>query len=188
MPCWSSFTPHYRLTVASAVLAILLPFSSSQAQGRAVGVISDQRRPDSPGSANLLATSTRTSPARLALMMKEELGLNPKQVTAIEALVPIEADSIRARLERLTKVVRQNAPSARNKGGAIAAGLSWTGPIDEAAIRAAACEQAREQADMLIGRMRDRRALGAVLTTTQQRQFDRSQGEAMMRVLREMHK
>jgi hypothetical protein len=168
--------------LASAVLALLLPLSNAHAQARAVGVIPDRQLPDSAQQAAVLAMSMRLrSPASLALTMKQELGLKPEQVAAIEALARVEADSIRARMSRVMELGRQNTS---NKRGAMVVGMGWTDPIDEGAIRAAACEQARGQADILIGMMRDRHALGVLLTADQQHQFDELQGQMMVRAIR----
>jgi hypothetical protein len=177
MSCRSSFASRGTLILASAALAIAMPLSS-HAQGKAVGVIPDPRMPDSAQQAAMFAVTARMrSPAAMALSVKEELKLSPEQVAAIEALVPIEADSGRVRMERMMASTRQ---SAKAPGWSTA----WTGPIDEAAVRAAACEQARTTADMMIGMMRDRHALGVLLTPDQQQQFDRLQGQMMMRIMR----
>jgi hypothetical protein len=169
------------MMVLAAALAIAMPLSS-QAQGKAVGVIPDRQMPDSAQQAAVLALGARMrSPAAVALSVKEELGLSPEQVAAIEALVKIEADSGRVRMERMMASAKQNAKSG-------AALNEWTGPIDEAAVRAAACEQSRTTADMMIGMMRDRHALGALLREDQQHLFDRLQSEMMMHLMRPTNK
>ena len=66
--------------------------------------------------------------------------------------------------------------------------MSWTGPVDESAIRTAMCEQSRASADMLIGMMRDRHALGVLLTPDQQHRFDALQGEMMVRAMKPLNK
>ena len=119
------------------------------------------------------------SPATLALMMKQELGLGPKQVEAVEALARAERDSNQMWLSR----VMSGPESARSKERA--ARTSWTGPIDETKIRAAACEQARRQADLAIGIMRERHALGAVLSADQRRQYEQLQPQMVQRLMRD---
>ena len=185
MPGRSTIVPRRPVALASLALALLLPLSASQAQ-KVVGVISDQRMPDSAQMAATAAMSIRMqSPATLALTVKQELGLSPEQVQAIEARAQAEVDSGRVRYGRLMELARQNR---QNKQGPMAAGMSWTGPIDEAAIRSAVCEQAQAQADMVIGLMRDRHALGALLTPDQRRQFEGLQDEIVSRMLRGAHK
>jgi hypothetical protein len=178
MRCSSTFTCRRELWLALLALAMIAPCSRLKAQ-TAVGVISDQRMPDSAQQAAAMAMSMRMrSPAVMALSMKQELGLSAEQVAAIEALVPIEADSARLRMGRLMTALSKGPMKDQSRS------MLWTGPIDEAAIRAAACEQSRSSADMLIGLMRDRHALGVLLTPDQQRQFDALQGEMMSRVMR----
>jgi hypothetical protein len=180
MHCRSSFTSRGALMLASSALMVMLPLSSSRAQGKAVGVIADQPMPDSAQQAAMLAISRRMqSPAAVALTMKQDLGLKPEQVAAIEALVPVEADSMRARMRRVMELVQQNAQKNQGTGQ----GMGWTDPIDEVVIRAAMCDQSRAQAEMVIGMMRDRHALGALLTVDQQHQFDELQGQIMMRIM-----
>jgi hypothetical protein len=166
---------------ASLALAMVVPCARSDAQVKATGVISDHMMPDSAQQMSAMAASmAMRSPASFALSRKQELGLSPEQVAAVEALVPIEADSMRARTGRM---MESFAAAARKQPGGAARMVSWTDPIDEAALRAAACEQSRSQADLQIGLIRDRHALGVLLTPDQQHQFDRLQSEMMARAL-----
>jgi hypothetical protein len=187
MQCRITITLRRALWCTSLVLMSLVPCGRSGAQVRVVGVISDQAMPDSTRQlAAMAASMAMRSPASFALSVKRELGLSPEQVAAVEALVPIEADSMRVRGSRMMESLKaavQKMPKA-----AAARTMSWTAPIDEAAVRAAACEQSRTGADMQIGLMRDRQALGMLLTPDQQRQFDRLQSERMSRALQPVNK
>lgn len=135
--------------------------------------------PDSAQMSAAMAVSARMrSPARFALSAQKEIGLSPQQVAALEVLARAESDSELARGQRMMQLLqtstRGNSPMAGME--AIA---TWTGPVDEAAIRAAACEQSKAQAEILIGMIRDRHAVGALLTTAQQEALDRLQRDLM---------
>lgn len=182
MPCRSTLTSGRLLWCLSLAMAAAVPLGRLDAQVKAIGVIPDPRMPDSAQQAAMMGVGMRTrSPAAFALSMKQELGLTPEQVAAVEALVPIEADSMQARMRRLLEQSQERA--RQQPPAALRAAMSWTGPIDEAAIRAAACEQSQAQADLLIGMMRDRHALGILLTPDQQNQLDRLQSELMVKAM-----
>jgi hypothetical protein len=186
MHCHAGFPSRGTRTFALVAAAITVLTSPLHAQVKVVGVISDQRMPDSAQQVAALAAGMRMrAPAAFALSMKQEIGLTPEQVAAVEALVPIEADSQRVRMRRM---LERNQERARERPGAVVATaqamMSWTDPIDEAAIRASACEQSQAQSDLMIGMMRDRRALGVLLTPMQRHELDRLQGELMTRAFR----
>lgn len=163
------------------LVSLFLPLQRAAAQ-TAVGVISEQRVGQMPDSAQMsaaMATSARIrSPARFALSMQKEIGLSTQQVAALEVLVRAQSDSESVRvlrmMQQLQTTSRGTSPTAAMEGIA-----TWTGPVDEVAIRAAACEQSKAQAEILIGMIRDRHAVGELLTTIQQRELDRLQGELM---------
>jgi hypothetical protein len=167
---------------AGITAVILMAAQSAGAQARVIGVISDQRFPDSTQMAAIAAMSQRMrSPAAFALANRSELGLSPEQVNYLEALVPKEIDSARVRNQRLMDAMQkqQAATLSTYKSGM----SSWAGPIDEAAIRAAACESSKLQADLIIGGMRDRHAVGAMLSPEQHQMLDRLQSDAVMRAM-----
>jgi hypothetical protein len=167
---------------AGITAAVLMAAPIAGAQARVTGVISDQRLPDSTQMAAMAAVSQRMrSPAVFALANRSELGLSPEQVNYLEALVPKEADSARVRSQRMMDAIQkqQAAMSSTYKEGM----SSWAGPIDEAAIRATACESSKLQADMVIGGMRDRHAVGAMLSPEQHQMLDRLQMQAITRAL-----
>jgi Spy/CpxP family protein refolding chaperone len=121
------------------------------------------------------------TPAAFALANKGELALTREQVGYLEALVKIEVDSSRARMLRIAEGMPRRGPSS--VVASAEAMMSWTGPVDEAGIRATACEQSKAQAELMIGMMRDRHAVGAVLTPAQQHQMDWLQAELMRKAV-----
>lgn len=166
----------------SLILASLLLSARGAGGQTAVGVISEQRvgqMPDSAQMSAVMGMSARIrSPASFALSMQKEIGLSAQQVAALEVLVRAQADSERVRMLRLMEQMQTTA-RAKSHTAAREGFATWTGPVDEAAIRAAACEQSKAQAEILIGMIRDRHAVGELLTTTQQEELDRLQGEMM---------
>lgn len=160
---------------AALAFVLLLAAPGAGAQVKAGGVISDQRPgfPDSTQmAAAVVSVSRLRSPAAMALSGRAELGLSPEQIGHLEALVILEADSSRARSARLVEAMQRRLPTRSS-------GWGWSGPIDEAAVRAEACEQSKLQADMVIGLMRDRHAVGAVLTPAQHATLDQLQSRMM---------
>ncbi len=163
------------------LVSLFLPAQRAAAQ-TVVGVISEQKLGEPPDSAHMAAVMAALqrmrSPAGFALSMQKELSLSAQQVAALEVLVRAESDSQRTRMFR---VMQQMRTLARDKSSIASMGTrpTWTGPIDEAAIRASACEQSKLQAEVLIGMIRDRHAVGELLTTTQQEELDRLQRELM---------
>lgn len=163
------------------LVSLLLPAHRVAAQ-TVVGVISEQSvgpTPDSARMAAMMAAAQRMrSPAGFALSKQKELELTAQQVAALEVLVRAEADSQRTRTFRM---MQQMQALSRDKAAVASMGarLTWTGPVDEAAIRASACEQSRMQAEVMIGMIRDRHAVGDLLTTTQRDTLDRLQHELM---------
>lgn len=163
------------------LVSLFLPWQRAAAQ-TAVGIISEQRVGQMPDSAQMsaaMAMSARMrSPARFALSMQKEIGLSAQQVAALEVLVRAQSDSESVRVLRMMQQL-QTTPRGKSPMAAMEGIATWTGPVDEAAIRAAACEQSKAQAEILIGMIRDRHAVGELLTTTQQEELDRLQRELM---------
>lgn len=163
------------------LMSLLLPAQRVDAQ-TVVGVISEQRMgaaPDSAHMAAVMAAAQRMrSPATFALSMQKELSLSAQQVASLEVLVRAESDS---QATRTFRMMQQMQARSRDKAAlaGMASRLTWTGPIDEAAIRASACEQSKMQAEIFIGMIQDRHAVGELLTTTQREELDRLQRELM---------
>ena len=163
------------------LMSLCLPGQRAAAQ-TAAGIISEQRPGQMPDSAQMsaaMAMSARMrSPARFALSMQKEIGLSAQQVAALEVLVRAQSDSESVRVLRMMQQLETTARS-KSPTAAMEAISTWTGPVDETAIRAAACEQSKAQAEILIGMIRDRHAVGELLTTAQQEELDRIQREMM---------
>lgn len=120
-----------------------------------------QSVPDSAGMAAALSSGMRMlAPAQFVLDHRTELGLTPVQVSRVESLVRAHADSVTIRMQRRMSVTR---PTTRAETGF----MSWSGPIDESAIRESARRASEGQAQLLIDIARDRRVVGAVLTADQ---------------------
>ena len=95
-------------------------------------------------------------PAEYLLSFKADLGLTADQVGLLDNVAKSQRDSVPVRMKRLMETVQSNT-KIRAAG---ANALAWSGPIDEKLIRAAACEQATAQTEIMIGIMRDRHVAG----------------------------
>lgn len=109
------------------------------------------------------------APARFALEKRTELGLNAGQVTALQKLAVALDDSAGVRRYRTMKLMQSRDPASSATAKAAA---SWVGPIDESGITGDFCQQAQYQADAMIGLVRDRHMVGAVLTPAQRTQLE----------------
>ena len=109
------------------------------------------------------------APARFALEKKSELGLDATQVSALQRLAVALDDSASVRRTRGMKLMQSRNPNASVTAKSAA---SWTGAIDEAGIRGDYCQQSEYQADAMIGLVRDRHMVGAVLTPAQRTQLE----------------
>ena len=105
-------------------------------------------------------------PAQFVLDHRADLALTPEQIPFIESLVLAQVDSARVRGARRLAVAiaasRNISPSTLLAGAS-----SWTGPVDEGAIKETARKQAEQSAEFLVDLARDRHAVGAVLTPSQ---------------------
>lgn len=117
------------------------------------------------------------APAQFVLDHRVELGLTPEQVPVLESLVRAQADSMRARVQRRVGT----AQPKRTAGSTI----SWTGPIDEQAIRETARLSSEGAALNQIDLARDRHAVGAVLTPDQIAMLPGLEAADMMKSVRE---
>ncbi|MEP6619558.1 MAG: hypothetical protein ABJE47_09590 [bacterium] len=150
--------------MVTVVLAV--PFGAVRAQtGR--GTVSPS---DSAQLAQRRANAMKIlSPARFALEKRTELALEAPQIAALQKLAVALDDSGSARRNRA-----QTAAQARNPATSVTAkaAASWTGVIDEAGIRGDYCQQSEGQADAMIGLVRDRHMVGAVLTAAQRTRLE----------------
>ena len=150
-------------TVAATILWLVARPAAAQ--------VAPTRVPAMPDSAQMVAAMTNSmrmlKPAQFLLDHKDDLALTPEQVPFLETLVGAVADSAPVRQERL-RVLMKAAEAKRGNGAPTTMGwMTWSGTLDEQAIRDGACEQSVMQAETLINITRDRHAAGAVLTPSQ---------------------
>jgi hypothetical protein len=139
-----------------------------------------QFSPDSTQQAAMMAVSMQANkPAAFVLQHRAELELTPAQVAALEALALAQRDSTVARQARYTSRVQANPPSA-----VFVAMGSWTGEIDESALRDGLCQQSANTVDVILGLARDRRATAALLTAAQAAQLPGLQRGDLMTVFK----
>lgn len=146
------------------------------------GSVHAQGRPplDSAQQVAMMAqTWLMNQPAAFVLRHQSELGLSPMQVTALEALTRAERDSTVVRQARLAIRMQTTPPSA-----AMVALGSWSGELDEAAVREALCQQSANQVDFMLGLAQDRRAAAALLTAAQAAQLARLQASDLMNAIK----
>ena len=118
---------------------------------------------DSAQQAASMAVAMQVNkPAAFVLQHRAELGLTPVQVAALEALAQAQRDSTLARQTRYASRMQANPPSA-----VMVAMGSWTGEIEESALRDGLCQQSANTVDVILGLARDRRATAALLTAEQ---------------------
>jgi hypothetical protein len=128
----------------------------------------------------MMATSLQMSkPANFVLQHRAELALSAAQVSTLEALAVAQADSMVARQARLVLQMRANPP-----GSAMLAASSWTGEVDERALRDALCQRSGSQAETMLALARDRRAAAAVLTPEQTARLPQLQTDDLLKAIK----
>lgn len=125
------------------------------------------------------AAMQQSRPAEFVLTHRTELGLTAPQVATLETLVVAQRDSARARQMRAMERIRTYAANP-----ALAAAVSWSGPVDAAALRDAMCQQTTSQVEVVLGIASDRRVVASVLTPAQVAQLPRMQSEDMQKAMR----
>ena len=134
---------------------------------------------DSAHVAAMMANALQMNkPAAFVLQHRSELTLSAAQVSTLEALVGAQRDSASVRQARIIRQMLVNPPSS-----ALVAAAGWSGDIDEAALRAAACRQSATQVELMLAAVGDRRAVAAVLTPAQVAQLPQLQTDAMLKVM-----
>lgn len=134
---------------------------------------------DSAAVASVMVAGIRLlHPAQLVLDHRDELSLTADQVTRIEALVLAQRDSEAVRQRRFSDAITEQMISQAGHPSAV---MSWTGSVDEEAIRAEARRTAEREAEFMINSTRDRHAVGAVLTPLQLALLPRIQMAELMR-------
>jgi Spy/CpxP family protein refolding chaperone len=173
-------TRRFRLIVVTALGIIAAPLGAQTSGGVAVGVVG--ARPDSAQIAAVMANSMRMlKPAVFVLDHKTELALSPEQVQFLEFLIGAERDSADVRQARMMAMLQDKMAKRPRPPVPMS---TWSGPIDEQQIRDEACQNSQAQAESIVGMMRDRRAVGAVLTPAQVAQLTTLEQQDMMNAMR----
>lgn len=162
--------PRVSSLVLSLAFSLLLP-RPMPAQPRAI--TAEQQ------TAMLEASRLINTPAEFVLQHRKELVLTDAQVMSIESLSAALRDSATARAARRLRASQKDFAAP-----ALATAMNWNGPIDEKAIRDALRRQSALQADVMIESARDRRAVGALLTSEQRDQLPKLQMAEMSKALR----
>jgi|GEM_PF-3076516 len=109
------------------------------------------------------SAALQSKAAEFVLQHRAELTLTADQIAKLEVLALAQQDSARERFVRSAERMRASP--------AIMAfaqtSNSWTGAVDEAAMRDGLCQLSVAQAETMIGIARDRRAVAEVLTPAQ---------------------
>ena len=133
--------------------------------------------------AALMANSQRTfKPATFVLSHKSELALTPEQVQFLEFRAKSEDDSVAARQIRMGSAL--SSLMKKRESASTKPATGWVGAVNEQQIRDEACEQAGISAEAVLNLMRDRQAVGAILTPTQIAQIQQLEASDMMRALK----
>ncbi len=143
-------------------------------------LLSQVTPPDAPQRAAMQAQAEQQlRPAEFVLQHRTDLALTAPQVATLEALAIVQRDSARVRQARIVDRMRTNATSS-----ALAAAVSWSGPVDEAAVRDALCQQSSVQLEITLGLAADRRAVASALTPDQVARLPRIQSDDLMKALK----
>lgn len=135
---------------------------------------------DSSQVAAMMAKAMQLSkPASFVLQHRAELALSAVQVATLDGLAIAQADSMVVRQARIVAQMQGNPPSS-----AMLAAASWAGDVDERALRDALCQSSTNQADLMIGLARDRRAIAAVLTSAQIALLPQLQSNEMLKAFK----
>jgi hypothetical protein len=133
--------------------------------------------------AALVANSKRTMrPASMVLGFRSELALTADQVQQLELLTRGEEDSAVVRQIRLSAAMARLIKARESSD--IAPQTGWAGPINEKQLRDEACEQAGLGVEAMLNLMRDRHAVGNILTGTQIDRVQQLEISDMVRALK----
>ena len=159
-----------RRLLLPALLAVLVP-SLLHSQAPA---LTPERQAAMMEAGRLIST-----PAEFVLHHRQALALTGEQVASLEHLAAALRDSSAVRMALHVRVAQQNATAP-----GLTTALSWTGPIDDAAIRETFRAQSALQAEIMIAGARDRRAVAALLTPEQREQLPDLQMAEMLKAAR----
>jgi len=131
----------------------------------------------------MFTNSQRTlKPASFVLGHKDELALTPEQVKQVELLVRGEEDSV------IVRNIRRNAEMSRQAQKRVESNVApqtgWVGTINEKKLRDEACETAGMQVDFMVNLLRDRQAVGNVLTARQIERIHEIEASEVMRAFK----
>jgi hypothetical protein len=165
-----------------ALCVIAVPVAAQVAPVPPMGAFGEKQM-DPAQMASLLANSQRMmKPAAYVLAHKTDLALTEDQVQRLETLARAQDDSVVVRQIRLTSVMSQLIRKRQESGNVPDAG--WVGSINEKKLRDEACEQAGLTTEFAVGIMRDRLAVGSILTGTQIDRIPELEASDAMRAMR----
>ena len=165
--------------IALSVVAVPV---AAQTTGRAIGTVGEIQL-DPERMAALMANSQRTlKPASFVLSHKSELALTPEQVQFLEFRAKLEDDSAAVRQIRMANAMAMLMKKHESTGTQPPTG--WVGAIDERRLRDEACERAALSVDAMLDLMRDRQAVGTILTGAQIDQIQQLEVRDMIRALK----
>jgi hypothetical protein len=133
--------------------------------------------------AAMIMNSQRTlKPASFVLGHKDEFALSPEQVKQIELLVRGEEDSVIVRQIRMNAAMsRQTEKRAESN---VAPQNGWVGTINEKQLRDEACEASGIQVEFMVNLLRDRQAVGNILTARQIERIDEIEANEVLRAFK----
>jgi Spy/CpxP family protein refolding chaperone len=131
------------------------------------GFVRAQQPPSSANAAAVIpdSLSPLVAPAEFVLRNRQSLSLTEAQVGSLEKLAVALRDSTVVRQARSREYLRSGFASVPTNQ------FEWSEPVDEAAIRENSRRQADRLAESAIERARDRRLIGALLTSEQHAQL-----------------
>ncbi|MEO5817244.1 MAG: hypothetical protein ABIT20_18400 [Gemmatimonadaceae bacterium] len=166
----------------TALCVITVPVAAQVAAALPMGAFGE--KPMDPAQmAALFANAQRTmKPASYVLSHKSDLALTDDQVQRLEVLSRAQDDSVIVRQIRMTSAMHRRLKERLDSGTAPQFG--WVGSVDEKKFRDEACEQAGISTEYAIGMMRDRLAVGSVLTGTQIDRLPQLEASDAMRAMK----
>jgi hypothetical protein len=153
------------LTQLIAFCVMAVPVGAQVAPVPPMGAFGEKQM-DPAQMASLFANSQRLmKPASYVLAHKTDLALTEDQVQRLETLARAQDDSVVVRQIRITSAMSQLIRKRQESGNVPDGG--WVGSVNEKKLHDEACEQAGLTTEFAIGIMRDRLAVGSILTGTQ---------------------
>jgi Spy/CpxP family protein refolding chaperone len=154
-----------RTFALGALIGIGVSAHAQTGGARVFGVIGGSPRDSAMMTSAMTGAMRGGRPATLVLKHQAELGLSSKQIAQLQTLDSAQKNVAATRL--LSRRSAREAVMARYMQPYSATNGGWSGPVDEAAIRAQARDLAALQADATIEQLRERHAVGAILSPAQ---------------------